>query len=364
MTPDQKNAIKALLSVNLATVSDDRLIELCLLHRSQPDALETFPAALKAEIARRFTGSVIRQRYVAYSVLQNFSNQFESPLPMMAQKLKEMAATVNRDIWFTNNETLFKDALNTADVMAWVVTQDDILTKCLHNTRALGWIAQSEVASTAILTNANALHIWKNTPKLWSTWVQNEVGMKVILKSEELASYLFSVQEAREAVFARSNVLDWVMASSFGFAGMCNPDALKTVVATDDLRTRFINKNSWWQAEGQRIYNAVSAPGSGWRKSRTMNGAHSVMNSSSSSFSTPAGLVFGCFGKNAAYSQSPDSPIVVRHPGGGTAAQGINDIRVSPSTIVGVDVITFNAFHSVRLPHSGNYLCLELWTPA
>ena len=98
LTPEQTAAINAELSVDLATVTDDRLIELCLLYRSAPSVLPSFPDALATEITRRFTAAEIAANDVMFSVIQNFSNQFISPIPFFQQKMLEMAASVNRDI--------------------------------------------------------------------------------------------------------------------------------------------------------------------------------------------------------------------------------------------------------------------------
>lgn len=176
MTPEQKSAIVAKLSVNLATLDSDRLIELCLLHRAQPKALETFPNALAAEIDRRFTAAEIARDDVTYSVLQHFANQFTGAVPLFQRLMQEMAASVNRDIWFTDNAEAFKAGLNNEETATWLAGQADILNKCLQNRLALGYIAQSTTAATAILTREEALTLWKNAPALWEIWPQHVAG--------------------------------------------------------------------------------------------------------------------------------------------------------------------------------------------
>ena len=152
MTPEQKAAIVAKLSVNLATLDSDRLIELCLLHRAQPKALETFPNALAAEIDRRFTAAEIARDDVTYSVLQHFANQFTGAVPLFQRLMQEMAASVNRDIWFTDNAEAFKAGLNNEEAAAWPAGQPDIPNKCLGNRLALGYTPQTMTAATASLT--------------------------------------------------------------------------------------------------------------------------------------------------------------------------------------------------------------------
>lgn len=176
MTPTQTRTLAALLSVDLASVDTDRLIELCILHRANPKAHDAFPAALKAELERRFDDAAIRADDTSFAVLERFNNEFQSALPYFALKLREMAATVNRDIWFTDNEAVFKSGLNDPDIAAWIVQNPDILTKILRNDVALPWVAQSGTASKAILTRAESLALWKDTPKLWQVWPHHAAG--------------------------------------------------------------------------------------------------------------------------------------------------------------------------------------------
>ena len=159
MTPEQKAAIAAQLGADLSKLDNGQLIELCVLYRAQPSAHDTFPDALAREITRRFTPAVIKMEGVFYGVLQHFANQFQSAIPRFHAALLEMAGTVNRDIWFTDHEALFRSAIDNDEVAAWLVAkaQQDILNKCLQNRLALGYIAQSTTAATAILTREEAL---------------------------------------------------------------------------------------------------------------------------------------------------------------------------------------------------------------
>ena len=77
MTPDQKSTIASILSVDLATLDSDRLIELCVIYRAAPDALDTFPAALNAELVRRYSSEAIASEDVNFAVLQHMANQFQ-----------------------------------------------------------------------------------------------------------------------------------------------------------------------------------------------------------------------------------------------------------------------------------------------
>lgn len=152
MTPEQKTAIAAKLGADLATIASDRLIELALLHRAAPTAQPDFPNRLQAEIARRFTADAIAQDDVTYSTLQHLADELTGVVPLAHRLLHEMAASVNRDIWFTDNAAAFKDVLNNADTAKWLAGQPDILEKCLGNRQGLTMIADSTTAATAILS--------------------------------------------------------------------------------------------------------------------------------------------------------------------------------------------------------------------
>ena len=123
MTPAQKAAVAAILNTDLSTLDSDRLIELCVIYRAAPDALDTFPAALKAELERRYSSEVIASEDVNFGVLQHMSNQFQSAIPYFHLKLLEMTGTINRDIWFTDHEALFRSAIDNDEVAAWLVAK-------------------------------------------------------------------------------------------------------------------------------------------------------------------------------------------------------------------------------------------------
>ncbi|WP_298642453.1 hypothetical protein [uncultured Cardiobacterium sp.] len=202
MTPAQKSTIAGILSADLATLDSDRLIELCVIYRAAPDALDTFPAVLNAELARRYSGEAIANEDVNFAVLQHMANQFQSAIPYFHLRLLEMAGTVNRDIWFTDNEALFRSSIDNDEVAAWLIKQPDILDKCLRNRLALGYLAQSTTAATAILSDETACAVWQNAPDLWVVWPQHSAGMQVLAKSAELVQYVIDTAAALSAVTA------------------------------------------------------------------------------------------------------------------------------------------------------------------
>ena len=242
MTPEQKTAIATQLGADLSKLDNDQLIELCVLYRAQPSAHDAFPAALAREINRRFTPDAIKAEGVFYGVLQHFANQFQSAIPLFHQRLLEMAGTVNRDIWFTDHEALFRSAIDNDEVAAWRVAkaQQDILNKCLRNRLALGYIAQSQIMATAILGDETACALWKDAPDLWQVWPQHRTGMAVIAKSAELTQYIIDTPAALAAVVASDNAMQPLIASATARRVWVDSEVAMRAVAGSDVAMRAV----------------------------------------------------------------------------------------------------------------------------
>jgi len=360
MTPEQKAAIVAKLSVNLATLDSDRLIELCLLHRAQPKALETFPNALAAEIDRRFTAAEIARDDVTYSVLQHFANQFTGAVPLFQRLMQEMAASVNRDIWFTDNAEAFKAGLNNEETAAWLA-RGTYLSKCLQNRLALSYIAQSTTAATAILTDAGALMMWKNAPALWDIWPQHAAGMQVLAKSGELIDYLFSTPAAVTAVQKQPAAMKILIAQPKGRRHMATAAFMKTIVTDESMRNAFIADNDLFQSVRSELYKAVSAAGSGWVRAQSAAAQTSSINSFGNYFPTPAGLLFTRFTRSG-YNAQANSKTTMKHPGGSFAAAGQDNSVTGQGSLNVVDGISFNGA-TFEYTDNSNYAYGELWKP-
>ena len=417
MTPEQKAAIAAQLGADLSKLDNDQLIELCVLYRAQPSAHDTFPDALAREITRRFTPAVIKLEGVFYGVLQHFANQFQSAIPRFHAALLEMAGTVNRDIWFTDHEALFRSAIDNDEVAAWLVAkaQEDILNKCLRNRIALGYLAQSQTTATAILANETACALWKDAPDLWQVWPQHRTGMAVVAKSAELTQYILDTAVALSAVIAAdaamrelaaaptamrivaasktgmtaaaasevamravagsdvamrvilatNKALALVIASQTAMTAVAASQtamtavasvtaALKTVLKTNDFRTALMASNTVFQAARAAAYQTVSASGSGWVKQRAQDA--DVVTQLNQSFATPTGFVFACLGY---YGTRSDGRTTLFHPGGTAAATAGS--RSNPTSMLSVDGISFNG---ATFTETGDgYAYAELWAP-
>ena len=346
MTPAQKTTVANILKGDLQSLSHQRLIELCLLYEAAPDAYDTFPTALKTELERRFTAAEIGKSDVLFAVLQKKANTYQSAIPLFHQRLLEMAGTVNRDIWFTDNKALFESAIADADVARWLVQQRDILEKCLHNRLALAMLAESATASSAILTDQNSLALWKNTPDLWDIWPQHTIGMTVIAKSAELTQYIIDTPAALTAVVASQTAMTAVASVTA---------ALKTVLKTNDFRTALMASNTVFQAARAAAYQTVSASGSGWVKQRSQ--VQDDVKQLNPTVAAPLGFVFACLGY---YNAPSGSYSIMTHPGGGEAARAAST-RL-PTTMASVDGISFNG---ATFTETGDgYAYAELWAPA
>ena len=391
MTPEQKTAVANLLKADLTSLSHQRLIELCILYEAAPEAHDIFPAALKTELERRFTAAEIGKNDTLYAVLQKKANTYQSAIPLFHQRLLEMAGTVNRDIWFTDNKALFESAIADADVAKWLVQQRDILEKCLHNRLALAMLAASANASSAILTDPNSLALWKNTPDLWQVWPQHTPGMTVIAKSAELTQYVVDTPAALAAVVASDNAMQpliasptarrvWVdsavamaavagsqvamaavAGSQVAMAAVAGSSiALAEIVQTATARAALIAHNDNLQAVREQIYDTIKT---GWkRKVNVYAGASGAIGTTIPGLTNPIktpenALVFACMGFLGGWTAGK---LELQHPGGSVAMLGTNT-RLQPNSMLSVDGITFGGATVInRVAHGYGYL--ELWT--
>ena len=402
MTPEQKAAIAAQLGADLSKLDNDQLIELCVLYRAQPSAHDTFPDALAREITRRFTPAVIKLEGVFYGVLQHFANQFQSAIPRFHAALLEMAGTVNRDIWFTDHEALFRSAIDNDEVAAWLVAkaQEDILNKCLRNRIALGYLAQSQTTATAILANETACALWKDAPDLWQVWPQHREGMAVLAKSAELVQYVIDTAAALAAVVASDNAMQPLIASATArrvwvdsevamtavaasqtamtavaasqtamtavaasqtamTAVALSSVALAEIVQTATARTALITHNDNLQAVRQQIYDTVKAS---WKRKVNVNGGSSSSPGVEATITNPIkspenALVFACLGHYNGHTRGVHQ---LKHPDGSIAAQNPPG-RVHPTSMVAVDGISFGGA-SIYVASNFGYSYVELWT--
>lgn len=350
LTPQQITAIDTKLSVSLPTLTDDKIIELCLLQRAAPEVKPAFVEALNTEITRRFTASEIAANDVMFSVIQNFANQFTSGIPLFAKKMLEMSASVNRDIWFSNNSIMFAEAIEDVTLLAWLITKPDVVTKILSNTLGLTAVAKSTKASTAILSNSETVVILKATTNVWQIVTGQSQFMNVLVVSSEMMTYVINNIVAMEAVAASSIAMEAVAASS---------TVLAAIVKSTTARNALMSSNTILQANRVAIYNTVVA---NWTKQAGVNSGE-VNNGESmtvinSAIANPSGFVFASLGRGGAYSSQGETE--VKHPNGVLARQA--NTSVNPTNLTNLDVITTNgAIFTAKVNRGWSYA--ELWIP-
>lgn len=405
MTPEQKTAIAAKLGADLTAIASDRLIELALLHRAAPTAQPDFPNRLQAEIVRRFTADAITQDDVTYSTLQHLADELTGVVPLAHRLLHEMAASVNRDIWFTDNAAAFKDVLNNADTAKWLAEQNDILEKALNNRLALTMIAESETAATAILSQADAVTLWKNAPGLWEIWPKAAAGMNVLAKSGELVQYLIDTAGALPAVIASTTALKALTESAAAMrviaasqttvtALLASTDALTAIdvsilaiqamsgsaiamgqiAASSAILKRIYNHGEWrkaliennavFQAVRETIYKTISASGAGWAKKYSQYYSGESLKNLGAYFGANVGFLLARFSRyNVGGTMPADSKTTMNHPGGALAAEGQDNSVTNRNIMDKVDGISFNGA-TFKNSDTYNFCYAELWAPA
>ena len=403
MTPAQKTTVANILKGDLQSLSHQRLIELCLLYEAAPDAYDTFPTALKTELERRFTAAEIGKSDVLFAVLQKKANTYQSAIPLFHQRLLEMAGTVNRDIWFTDHEALFRSAIDNDEVAAWLVAkaQEDILNKCLRNRIALGYLAQSQTTATAILANETACALWKDAPDLWQVWPQHRTGMAVVAKSAELTQYIIDTPAALSAVIAADaamrelaaapTAMRIVAASKTGMTAAAASEvairavagsevamravagdeksmriviassvAMAAIAASETGKRILIAENQILQSHKDALYSMVKQHWTNARSIRLIDGQGGVRyESGNSALAEPNNaLIFVCLGSFSNAFQ--DGRHQLEHPDGSVAALG--GYRDQPSTMQAVDGVSFaGAKIKQTVEFGGSYA--EVWIP-
>ena len=240
----QMTAISAQLSVDLSTVTDDRLIELCLLYRSEPDAYRAFADNLKEEIIRRFTAEEIANNDVMFSVIKNFSNNFD-PLVGYQDKFYKLAVTDTdkRDNWFRNNATFFYDVLHSTEPLAWLVTSPEIMgyvaassvamSAVVASSVAMSAVAESSVAMTAVVASSVAMSAVAESSVAMTAVVASSVAMSAVAESSVAMSAVAESSVAMSAVVASSVAMSAVVASSVAMSAVAESSvAMSAVVAS------------------------------------------------------------------------------------------------------------------------------------
>lgn len=306
ITAEQKTAITAKLSVSLSTLTDDKLIELCLLYRSAPEALPTFPTLLATEITRRFTAAEIAANDIMFSVIQNFSNQFEvkSVALNFADGVTKLLAATDKEAWSKDNTKFYQDALLvSADWNSLIDTIARFAAVCESKTAMDILLANSAFATKASATEATVI---------------------VMINSS-------------------SALLSWVGSSN--------------------TRTVFENANTYFQSKKLDIYNKVSTSPK-WRKQAGLVGtAYGVeFTTLSSMAASGVGFVFTALGSTVSGTTVTSN---VRHQSSSSVIAASGSI-LNPTNLANINGISFDrsVFYASGSTNIAAQTYAELWVEA
>ena len=310
LTVEQTAEISSQLSVDLSTVTDDRLIELCLLYRSAPIALPSFPVLLETEIIRRFTATEIAANNVMFSVIQNFLNTFYG-LSGYQSKLYELTSTEPslRDDWFRDNATFFYNVLRNAEALTWLI----------GNVELMSYVVASGVAMTAVTLSNAAMTAISASSQLMVNIVASNVAMTAIVTSSM---------------------------------------SLSKIAVSTPARNALMSNNTVFQSFKVQIYNTVKIA---WVKQSGISQAENPNQdflSINGAVASPQGFVFASLGWNLTFTAGT---VTAKHPNGAIANTA--GTSSAPTTLDKLDAISFNG--ATLRGGAGNYPAAyaELWSP-
>ena len=269
LSESQKAAITAQLSTDLSTVDDGKLIELCVLYRSNLTLYPEFYDALKSEITRRFTSSAINTDSTTFAAVQILANNFGGEVPEFARKMSEMMASVDRDTWFQTNNAVMAAATENSELMAWLMSQSDILTATLENEYGVVFVVSSKAALTAVLSDTASFSIFKAIPSVWGALAEYIVGIDTVLGIPAVKSYIFSNSVAMDGIVSTTTGINALISTPEKIDEVADSTvALKSFVLSDTARFALVNKNTQLQRVKDKIYTTLQAF---WVKSDTVS---------------------------------------------------------------------------------------------
>lgn len=394
MDAGQIAVVKGRLQADLTKQSNEQLLELCLLQRAHPDIYPLFVDSLNRELERRFTPEQITADIPMYSALRHLANQLASPVSLGQRKLTEMANSINRDVWFTDNRELFKGLLDQESVRAWIISNPDLLAKCLAVDAALAMMADNQAMATAIISDATAESLLKDRPGGMAIWARSEVAMTVTAKAAALSRWFMANHKdllvdsypAFKSLLASGYVDneivgDWALLQKLFKRGLTahikallesaafarrfvadedfcadiikddttmvhvatNASLLALVVKNDGPRRQLIRNNYQLQRYRIEIFKAVTA--AGWIKKDATNGYALFEHHRNSVTNAPAGFVFANFynaesvpaQNRGAYMDHPPMPGLT-----GQRANASSSVIIAYPSISRIDALSFN----------------------
>lgn len=254
MTPAQRAALAAKLAVDLSAQDEQRLIELCILHRAAPDMRPDFPAALLAEIERRYTPDAIAQEDVMFATLQLFAQEFDASALSLRLKLDELAASPDPEAWIARHQAWIQSVYDSTDNMQWLTANPEYLQKLIRHTGTATLLAQHVPALRAIFAVPQAVDKWFAIPNLWSI-MQTEVAVREIVAHDAIfnrvlddtggrdmllnqMATLLTIPGTLAKLLARPEVVTAMAANGAAMAHIAaSTDAMQTLITSPVLPT-------------------------------------------------------------------------------------------------------------------------------
>ena len=269
LNESQKAAITAQLSTDLSTVDDGKLIELCVLYRSNLTLYPEFYDALNVEIARRFTANAINTDSTIFAAVQILANNFGGKVPEFARRMSEMLVSADRDTWFQTNSEYMTVSVADKELMSWLITHSDILTAILENEYGAPFITTSKPVLTAVLSDTSGFNTLKAVSGIWGVIAKDIIGIDTVLGIPTVKSYIFNNSVAMDGIVSTTSGINALISTPEKVDEVADSTvALKSFVMSDAARLALVNKNTQLQRVKDKIYATLQAF---WVKSDTVS---------------------------------------------------------------------------------------------
>lgn len=363
LNESQKAAITAQLSTDLSTVDDSKLIELCVLYRSNLTLYPEFYDALNVEIARRFTANAINTDSTIFAAVQILANTFGGVVPAFARKMSEMLVSADRDAWFQTNSEYMTVSVADKELMSWLITHSDVLTAILENEYGAPFITKSESALTSVITDTSGFNTLKLVSGVWAVIAKDIIGIDTVLGIPIVKSYIFNNSAAMDGLISTTTGINAMLATPEKVDEVADSAvALKSFVMSDAARLALVNKNTQLQRVKDKIYTTLQAS---WTKSDSASEVINAIGGGGNQrklimpiASKPRGIVLATIARSNGRVQHFNAFGVLTTP----AFYG-QQRAGTPTDLSNLDGVTFNDCFLAYGTDAETAGYFELWTP-
>ncbi|CAM3042052.1 hypothetical protein [Dichelobacter nodosus] len=183
--PIQLAATAALLAVEIEKLTNDELIELCLLYRANPEADKEFPLRLEQELARRFDRDTLFQNPTDYAVLQHLANGYKYKPSIMARFINTIKDSADMAIWHETYASSFAQLLDDDNALDLFFADTKAVEILLKTQNGVLLFAKNVHGSRRLLQNTYALSVLHQSNG-WEYFSSEDNGMSVLAESTTL----------------------------------------------------------------------------------------------------------------------------------------------------------------------------------